>query len=112
MQNFSFRSKYKTKRNKELVPASQQVVPASQQVILNEERHVSAAIAPMRPKSSLVSGNRPGVNFFTFIRLHSRMFIKIYVFNFKETKKQAKKENKTKKANETKEKETYLRKID
>ena len=61
-------------------------------------------------QNSLVSGNSPGEFFLSLTRLHSRMCIRIYIFNFKKTKKQNKnntKQSKTrsqKKAKETKEK--------
>ena len=51
-------------------------------------------------KKSLFSGNQPGENSLT--RPHSRIYIRIYIFNFKkQTNKQQNK--KTKKAKETKE---------
>ena len=58
-------------------------------------------------KSSLVSGNRPGEIFLSLTRPHSRMCIRIYIFNLKKQKiKNQKKQKKLMKKRE------YLRRID
>ena len=53
----------------------------------------------VRPqKRSLVSGNRPGENFLSLTRPHSRMCIRIYILDFKkqQTNKQKNKNKKSK----------------
>ena len=60
-------------------------------------------------KSNLVSGNRPSEKILLLTCSHSRMCIRIDIFNFKKQtskkkKKKAKQSNNTKKAKETKEK--------
>ena len=61
-------------------------------------------------KSSLVSGNRQGENFFITYLLHIRLCIRIYIFCFKHKKhtqkqetKETKENRKTEKTNEEKE---------
>ena len=42
------------------------------------------AAVELRPKkSSLISGNRQGKNFLSLTCLHSRMCIRMHIFNFK-----------------------------
>ena len=62
-------------------------------------------VNPHAKESSFVSGNQPGENFFILTRSQSRMYIRIYIFNFKkQTNKQTKNKN-TKIEKETKDKE-------
>ena len=58
----------------------------------------------LRPKkSSLVSGNRLGEKIFITHHPHSRMCIRIYIFNFKKQTNKQKNKQEYKKAKETKE---------
>ena len=53
-------------------------------------------VNPHAKESSLVSGNQPDENFFILTRSQSRMYIRIYIFNFKKQTNKKKKNKNTK----------------
>ena len=60
-------------------------------------------VNPHAKESSLVSGNQPDENFFILTRSQSRMYIRIYIFNFKKQTNQKNQKNKNTKIEKDKE---------